>query len=150
MAIEYQFLKDADARLSPAIPDPAAAAAALNRQTRKFTVDVTTTDARAILLASGEYAVIKLLSEVRDYGTTPRELVLAGITAITTLDSNKTVLANDSLAWAGVLRILGVFVDTGLVSPITRDGIVALRQVDRPIWPVVLTANDIIAARNLR
>ncbi|GAC1332147.1 MAG: hypothetical protein NVSMB20_03250 [Bradyrhizobium sp.] len=150
MAWTYAQVKAADAALTPAVPDPAAAAAALNAQTVSTTVDVRTTDVRAVLFPTLEYAKIGMTAQVRAYDTTTTQsLVQVCFTADRFFESNKTVLANDTAGWNGAVSLLGQLVTAGLVSTASRDAIVALRTAAAPKWAPALTNNDVIFARSL-
>jgi hypothetical protein len=142
--MDYEAIKAADAALG--IADPGDAAAALNAQTITVQGDVATSDARSAILPTGEYGALVLLADTRDFTTTPRQLVVAAITAIATFDSNRVVKADDAAAWNGVQSMLGAFVSAGVVSAASRDAILAMRTQTVPKWPM-LDAGIIQTAR---
>lgn len=150
--MDYQKLRDADAALR--IIDPQSAADALNAQVNTILRDVPCTDARSILLTTGEYGALVLLSRkdpssVAGDGKPPSSLVAAAITAIATLDNVTVLQATDPTKWAAVQQMIGAFVQAGVVSQVSADALLALRSHNIPIWPVVVTNNDVIGARAL-
>lgn len=150
--VDYQKLKDADAALG--IADPVAAAAALNAQATQGLRDIPCTDARSVLLATGEYGALVMLSRrdpssVAGDGKPPAGLVAAAITAIATLDHATVIQATDDGKWAAAQQMLGAFVQSGVVTKGSADEISALRILSIPVWPVVLTEHDVTGARGL-
>lgn len=147
MALDYAALAHADAALGPV--DPAEAAAALNAQAVAEVRDVPCRDARAVLLATGEYGALVLLSRRTPGPDAPAALVAAAITAVATLDTSEAIRAGDEGAWRAIQAMLGAFVDAGALSAASRDALLAMRTVSRPVWPVVLTGHDVATARSL-
>lgn len=150
--VDYQKLKEADAVLG--IDDPVAAAAALNAQTLPLVRDIPCTDARSVLLATGEYGALVLLSRrepssAAGDGKPPAALVAAAITAIATLNNATVIQATDDGKWAAAQQMLGAFVQSGVVTRGSGDEIAAMRIQNIPVWPVVLTEHDVVGARDL-
>lgn len=139
---DYLAVKEADAALG--IDDPAEAADALNQQTQTVTVAVATSDMREVLWPPLEYAEIVLISQERDFATTPRETVLQAITARSVLDSGSTIAADDVTQWDEVTADLR---ELGVVSTASTDAIASLRTATVPVWQPPLDAGTIQTAR---
>jgi hypothetical protein len=147
MTWTYQALKEADAALG--IEDPVEAANAINAQTQNVTVDVPNASVHAVLTETMEYSKLVLLSEGRDYTTTPIEDVELAIWAMDFLNNGGTTVANtkDSTAWE---KVVANFDMLPVVSDQSMDAIRALRTEDVPVWQPPVTGPDIEYSRGLR
>lgn len=146
MTLDWELLREADAALG--IDDPASAAEALNAQTDTVPRDILATDARAILLVTGEYGALVLLSRQTPSVSVPAALVAAAISAIATLDQSVTIQVTDPVKWGAVQTMLAAFVAAGAISETSRDALLAMRDVNVPRWPVTVTEADITHARS--
>lgn len=142
----FAQLKAADAALG--IDDPASAAETL--QARRITVvrDISCTDARSVLFATGEYGALVLLSRQNPSDTVPATLIAAAITAVATLDNASVIEATDPAKWQAVQTMLGAFVQAQAVSPASRDTLLGMREVEVPTFEPAPTAGDVQTARN--
>jgi hypothetical protein len=136
----------------------AAAAAALNAPnaangTKKR--DVPVTDARGLLLATGEWGAIVLLARsTPNPPTLPVEAVVAAIVAEAALNPSETgvIEATNSAKLAAVELMLEGLVLAGVVTDATRDALLALADVPRSWaeangYPNGVTFDDVFAAR---
>jgi hypothetical protein len=146
MTWTYGALKPADAAL--ALEDPSEAAAALNAQTRPVTVDVSLSDVRAVLWPTLEYSALVLLSELRDFSTVPKQVVQLAITAVSLLNSGRTIAAVDGAAWQALLGGLAVLQTPTPISQTSIDAIAGLRTVVRPEWEPPIDAGAVQTARS--
>lgn len=150
--MDYLALKAADAALG--IVDPAAAATALNATTSAMTRDIPCSDARSIILMSGEYGMLVLLSRNSPStnaldGKPAASVIAAAITAIATLDNTETIKTTVTAVLTSAQAMFRTLVQAGALSQASSDAIFALRTMQMPVWPIVLTAQDITAARKL-
>lgn len=148
----YAAVKAADAALSPAIADPAAAAAALNAQTVSVVVDMATADARAVLLVSGEWFGIKQLGKQSVSGTSPPtamdQAIAAANIAVDTLTLTTVLHVSDAPTWAKVQQLAGGLITAGVLSQASLDTWTAMRTKTQPAWTPPLSAGDLQTARN--
>lgn len=93
---------------------------ALNAADQSVDVDARAVDARRIVLPTGEYASVKVLSETRP--ATPA--VYAAITFVATLDDRDAVIP--ASAKDGTSTMLGALVSANALSTISRDAMMAL------------------------
>lgn len=146
--LDYHALKVADAALSPPIPDPSAAAAALNAQTTTLPPqDFPALSALNILLTNGDWPKIIARSETRPIDSAGP--ISAALSAIALLESRSTIQASSATVWAAFAASMGALVTAGDISSASQAAIAALRTPTVPAWPVVLTGNDVTAARSL-
>lgn len=146
--LDYVAIKVADAALSPPIADPDAAASALNAQTEALSPqDFSALDALTVLLAYGDWPKIVVRSEVRPLDT--GGVVAAALSAVALLNSRGVIHAKSDTLWAVFTSQIAKLVGAGDVSPASVAAITALRTPVVPLWPVVLSGNDIVAARGL-
>lgn len=154
MADAYDEVRAADAAL--ALPDPQAAVTAINALSDPVAVDVATADIRAVLWPKLEYARMALVSR-RDEpfaDATAEGLVLTAITAISLLDSGRTIYASDDAAWAATVGGLLLFtsVQPQIVSNATYLAVSAMRTVQVPRWrrwglSAPLSVDDLVSIR---
>jgi hypothetical protein len=155
--MNYATLKAADAALPGAPLDLADATAALNAQTVTLPPqDIAVSSAMGVLLLSPtgdwlrlEAAAAQAISSLTaptqaDQVTMAAKLALAlvsgPVTAIGT--SQPSILAT----WNGFVAAL---VAGGVLSAATQAALQALVTPTVPLWPVVLTENDVAAARGI-
>jgi hypothetical protein len=135
-----------------AAPDLAAlshadAAAALSAQTVPMVRDVPTSEARAVLLATGEWGGIVLAARSDPSEQRPVALIEVCITVVDTLRETETLEMTKPAYWASVQQMLGALRQAALISEATHAALLALRDVALPVWGVV-TAHDVAAARS--
>jgi hypothetical protein len=142
--MDYVALKEADAALG--IEDETEAAAALNAQTKTVTVDVPNTSIREVLATDMEYSKVQLLSEERDYLSTPLEMVELAIWAVNFMNSGGMTRAagKDTTAWD---KVVANFDALPPVSDASMDKIRNLRSDTVPVWQPPVTAGDVQTAR---
>lgn len=133
------------------LPDmgDAEAAEVLSAQASAHIRDVPTAEARGMLLASGEWGGIVLLSRATPSAEAPDVLIAAAITAIDTLSLTETLDTTDAVVWLSVQQMLAGLVWAGAVTPATAAALLALRTVALPIWAPPPSEHDIAAARAL-
>lgn len=127
--MDYAALKAEIALPAYAGMSDAAIAAALNAATVDIVRKVPTWEARALLLATGEWGAIKLLSRQSPTMGTPEAQAVA--VAITTIDSmtETTVLdADQADAFAAMQTMVGVLQAAGVLSAGTGAAMLALRN----------------------
>ena len=129
-----------------ALPN-AEAAAALSAQTVPMVRDVPTSEARAVLLATGEWGGIVLASRATPNAEMPAALVALCITVIATLEHTETLEMTKPAYWAAVQQMLGGLRQAALISEATHAALLALRDVALPVWGTV-TEHDVAAARS--
>jgi hypothetical protein len=71
------------------------------------------------------------------------------LSAAALLEARGTIQGSNPTAWTAFSTSVAVLVTAGVVSPASVAAIGALRTPTVPVWPVVLTADDVIAARSL-
>lgn len=147
MAWTYEALRAALAGLGAL--DDAAAAAALAAEVVAEVRDIPTAEVRAILLETGEWGGITLLSRRVPSPEVPAEAVAAAITVLDTLSLTTTLEVTQAATWAAVQQVCAGLEAAGVVSPATVARILALRQVTRPAWSPAPTQYDVAAARRL-
>lgn len=103
-------------------------AAALNAETVQEIRDVPTSEARGLLLATGEWGALVLLARSQPSESVPAELIAAAITAEDTLRLTETIEVSDSVNWGAVQAMLGALTSAGVISVGTRDALLALRD----------------------
>lgn len=146
MVLDYFMLRTALAAPALAALPDADAAQALNGRGKTVARKVPTFEARGLLLRSGEWGALKLLSRST---AAPDALVAAAITAVDTLELTETLDTDEPDVLARIEAMLGGFVAAGALSAKTRDALLALGQAWRPAWPVAITAADVATARRL-
>jgi hypothetical protein len=120
----YLALKARDAALDPPLADPGEAAAAIGADVETVTLDVAATDMRAVLWPTLEYAGLVLLSRVQSFSTeVPEMLVRLAITAVSLLDSGRTIAASDTAAWQAFMGGVEQFVATHQISQASADAL---------------------------
>jgi hypothetical protein len=152
----YAQIKAADAALSPAIPDIAASAAALNAQTTTLTqpsnaVSVASIHGNLLLASTGDWLKVEALAaEAYSSGypmsPTANDNAINAAKLATTLASSK-VDGIDPADWSAFLAQLQVLVTNGAVAQQTQNQIVALAVTTIPAWSPPLTAGDVQTAR---
>lgn len=96
-------------------------------------VDVDVRQARGILLATGEWAAVKMASRLEPSAEVPPELVGAAITCIDALDPSQTTVIESGMPekYARVQAMLDGLVQAQLVSQASADALLALADVPR-------------------
>jgi len=130
------------------------AAAALNAPDPTLSakrVDVPTYNARGVLLATGEWGGVVLLSRTAPSVEVPAALVAAAIVAVDTMSLTTVIEATKPATWTAVQSLLGALVAAGVVSTGTRDILLALADVPQS-WAESeglspITARDVGLAR---
>lgn len=102
-------------------------AAALNAEIDAVR-DVATSDARALLLRTGEWGAITLLSRQVPSEAVPAEAVAAAITAIDTLRLTTTLETTKAPYWQAVQAMVAGLQAAGVLSEATGTALLALRQ----------------------
>lgn len=142
----YAQLKVADALL--AIIDAAAAATALNAQTMILPPqDFPALAALNVLLIAGDWPKVVVRSEIRPLDQAGA--VGAALSAVALLQSRGTIQGSNATAWASFSTAIGILVSAQDISPASATAIAALRTPTVPAWPVVMSADDVLAARAL-
>lgn len=127
----------------------AAVAYALNAMTVTRPVEVPTSQVLSILLKTGDWGPLVLLSRAAPSEETPAALVAAAIVAVTACERT-TAFGTDREEDAQVVQaMLGSFVAAGVMQSTTRDRLVALMTRDFPVWDPPVTAGDVFMARSL-
>lgn len=145
--MNYAAIKAADAALG--IADIQAATNSLNAQRVTVVVDIPTADARSVLLLSGEWFKCKQLAKAALTNTATDQAIAAADICVDTLLNTDVLHTSDPAQWAVMQQMVGGLIQAGVVSQASFDAWKAMRSQSRPIWPLVLTVNDIIAARSL-
>lgn len=146
--LDYAAVKAADAALSPALPDPVAAAAALNAQTVTLPPqDFPALSALNVLLLYDDWPKIIVRSEMRpvDNGGP----ISAALNAVALLEARGTIYASNDTVWTAFQAMLAALVASGDIGPASQAALLALRTPSVPRWPVALTDHDIDTARSL-
>jgi hypothetical protein len=150
----YAQLKAAYAALSPAPADNAAAATALNTQTTTLPPqDVMCSDARQVILLTGEWVAIKALaSQTVSSFTAPTpsdQAIIAAATCVAALDPSSNIeslAVSDDAVWASVQTMLGGLHASGVLSTLSLNALTALRTPTIPTWDPPVTAEDVATA----
>jgi hypothetical protein len=145
MAWTYAALKEAEAALG--IDDPGEAAAALNAQTVIAVSDIATSDARAVLLLSGEWFKVKQLAKTALNGTAQDQAVAAADICVDTMTLTTTLHTSDDAMWATMQPMIGALQAAGVVSAASVAAWNALRMPTVPKWQPTLDAGHIQTAR---
>lgn len=109
--------------------------------------NVQTSDARALLLKTGEWGAVVLLSRKVPADAEEGMAVAAAITAQDTLRYTETLEATDPGYFAAMERMCAVLSAAGVVSAETCAALLDLRNVSAPVWVPAPTAADVAAAR---
>lgn len=144
--MDYAALAGALAAPNLAALSHADAAAVLSAQSVPTVRDVPTSEARAVLLATGEWGGIVLAARATPSADMPAALVALCITVVDTLRETETLEMTKPAYWAAVQQMLGGLRQAGLISEATHAALLALRDVARPVWGLV-TEHDVAAAR---
>jgi hypothetical protein len=150
-------LKAAYEALSPAPADDAAAAAALNAQTTTLPPqDALCSDARQVILLTGEWVAIKALaSQTVSSFTSPTlsdQAAIAAATCEAALDPSSNIQSltvSDNAVWASVQTMLGALYSAGVLSAASHDRLTALRTPTVQTWEPPVTAEDVSVARSI-
>lgn len=151
----YPQLKAAYLALSPAPADDAAAATSLNTQTTVLPPqDVQCSDARQVILLTGEWVAIKALAAraVSSF-TSPTQAdqaVIAAATCVAALDPSSTIqtlAVSNAAVWSSVQAMLGALYTAGVLSASSHDALLALRTPTVPTWEPAVTAEDVATAK---
>jgi hypothetical protein len=126
--MNYAALKSEVAKPEYAGMSDAQIAAALNATTVETIRDVPTSEARALLLSTGEWGGIVMLARATPSETIPAEAVAAAITAEDTLRLTVTLELTRDAYWQAVQTLLGGLVAAGVLSAGTRAALLALRE----------------------
>lgn len=145
MAWLYADVKAADAELG--IDDPAAAAAALNAQTVTVLVDVPVSDARAVLLISGEWFKVKQLAKQQLTGGPADQVIAAADICVDTLTLASTLPTSDPVQWAEMQPMIGGLLQAGVISQASVNAWTAMRSRTVPKWQPELDTGTITTAR---
>lgn len=145
-------IKAADAALSPAQPDPAAAAAALNAQTVSQTNrPILWADAKKVARTSSTGDWSRIVARSKQTPTLPPATandaaILAAINAVESEDGDLIDPAN-SAQWTTFINGISSLEAAGDLSSATAAAIQGLTSVTTPTWQPPLTAGDVQTAR---
>jgi hypothetical protein len=131
---------------------PQEIAVALNAETVVVRSKVATWQAKTLLLQTGEWGGIVLLSRKTppDGDAQQQTVVAAAITAIAALEQTSVFDLDDPDIYSQVALMLGAFVSAGVLSAGTRDKLLALADVVTPVWQPPVTAEMVSAALEIR
>lgn len=124
------------------------AAEILSAQTVPMIREVPTAEARAVLLATGEWGGIVLASRMTPSAEMPVALVALCITVVDTLRETETLEMTKPAYWTAVQQMLGGLRQAGLISEATHAALLVLRDVARPVWGLV-TRYDVATAKGV-
>jgi hypothetical protein len=149
-------LKAAYLALSPAPADDTAAAVAINSQTTILPPqDVSCSDARQVILLTGEWVAIKALAAhpVSSFtAPTPADqAAIAAATCVAALDPSsniETLAVSSAPVWAAVQGMLLALSVAGVLTSASAAALTALRTPTVPTWQPPVTAEDVATARN--
>jgi hypothetical protein len=149
-------LKAAYLALSPAPADDTAAAVAINTQTTVLPPqDVTCSDARQVILLTGEWVAIKALAAqpVSSFtAPTPSDqAAIAAATCVAALDPSsniQTLEVSIAPVWTAVQGMLTALGAAGVLTVSSLSALTALRTPTVPTWQPPVTAEDVATARN--
>lgn len=138
--------------LKTALPDgadDAAAAATLNAQTVTAKIDLATRDAREVLLVSGEWGGVVILSNSTPSASVPAQLVGAAIVLRDTLTLTEKLHTSDDAVVAKIGALLGALgaQGAGVLSDATIATLLGMRDVVLPAWVPAVTVGDVQTAR---
>lgn len=125
----------------------AAAAEALAAETRQEVRDVATSDARALLLRTGEWGGLVMLARRTPADLQEGQAIGAAITAEDTLRLTETLQATDPAYFGAMQQMCAVLEAAGVVSHETATELLELRNVNVPVWDPPPSAADVAAAR---
>lgn len=145
-AAAYRALKALDIQLGTTAAEPAAALEAVRGYMVTRTLSVATADMRAILWARLEYAKLVLAAQNRD-GSLPAQVQLLAITAVSLLDSGRTIDAADAAGWQSFVEGYAGLVGAGVLTVESQAAVLALRERQERGFPEDPTPDDMIAAR---
>lgn len=117
--------------------------------------DVPTSDVRGMLLATGEWGAIVLLSRQTPSAQVPAEAVAAAITAIDTLSLTQTLEASKPAFSAAMEAMIAGLLAAGVLSAQTGATLLAMREAplswgEANGFPGGVTARDVGLARGAR
>jgi hypothetical protein len=147
---DYTLLKQADAELG--IEDIEAAAAELSRHGQTVTVDVTSRDAREILLGTGQYGLLHIVADTEltsDATAQQKQLRVLAIEAVAVLDKAEVIAFANPTKAVQIRTAFTMLVQAGIVSQTSADAIVALSQQWRPDFPGGVTVGDLQTVRSM-
>lgn len=123
----------------------------LNAETVQVRSKVSTWQAKSVLLKTGEWGGIVLLSRRNppDGDAQQQQLVAAAITAIAAMEQTSELDMDEAVTYAAVSGMLNGFVMAGVLSAATRDKLVGMANLILPKWEPPLTADIISAAQEL-
>lgn len=127
----------------------AAVAYALNAMTVSRPVEVPTSQVLSILLKTGDWGPLVLLSRAVPSEDTPAALVAAAIVAVTACERTSAFGTDREEDAQVVQAMLSSFVAAGVMQDATRARLVALMTRDFPVWEPAVTARDVAIARSL-
>lgn len=108
----------------------AAIAAALNAKTIDTVRKVATWEARSLLLGTGEWGAIKLLSrQAPAMGSPEAQAVAVAITTVDTMELTSILDADDPVAFGAMQAMVGVMQAAGVMTAETAGKLLALRDV---------------------
>lgn len=125
----------------------AEAATALCGTNRTVVVDVPTRDARALLLATGEWGGLVRLARSQPSADRPEAIIAAAITAEDTLRMTEVLETTKPEAWAAVQAMVAALAGAGVISAASAAALLALREVPVPVWWPAPTEHDVARAR---
>lgn len=156
MALDYAVLKAADTALG--VADPAAAAAALNAQTKSAGIrDIQWSQVRDVLMNNFDWGTLVQVSQIAVGGTLP-----GGGTQTAALQAQAIAIrecclyggglnASNSTVWTRVssagLALAGNTV--GAISNASATAVGALRNPTVAVWDPPVTSHDVLAARSM-
>jgi hypothetical protein len=145
--MDYAALKLADALLG--ISDPAQAAAALTEQTVTVPTDIATSDARAVLLLSGEWFKVKQLAKQTLNGTARDQAVAAADICVDALTLTTTLHTSEEATWAAMQPMIGALQAAGVISAESVAEWDAMRNRVSPKWVPAPSDQDVLHARSI-
>jgi hypothetical protein len=125
--MDYAALRAEIAQPAYAGLSDAEIAAALNAEIDAVR-NVATSDARALLLATGEWGAITLLARQEPSESVPAEAIAAAITAIDTLKLTEVLETTKTPYWQAVQAMVAGLQAAGVLSEATGTALLGLRE----------------------
>lgn len=124
-------------------------AAALNALRRPTRVAVPTSRVLSILLKTGDWGRLVLLSRGLPTGGAEDALIAAAIVAVTAVERTTEFGTERDEDAAVVETMITSFQQAGIFQQETADRLLGLMHVEEPIWNPPVTAADVTLARDL-
>lgn len=143
-------VKAADAALNPAVPDPGqAVAGVVALLTQQVVSDIATSDARQVLLVSGEWYAIKRLAAQTPSGSSPPtatdQAIAAADICIDTLTLTTTLHTSDGTTWTAIETLATALIAATVLSQNSLSTWTAMRT--QTVVPTGINAGTIQTAR---